>query len=147
MLRGWASILQIHPEPQGKGELRLKPIKGVGRSYLHHVLDLDGLGIRDLCVLENDLLVLAGPTMALDGPIRVFRWRDAFGARQDRCLDNRDLQRLFDIPTGPRVDHAEGMALFKRSEGSAPRLLVVYDSPAQGRLHSGRYFEADLFKI
>ncbi|OUL96279.1 DUF3616 domain-containing protein [Paraburkholderia hospita] len=145
VLRGWATVLQLRPEQDGP---LLKPgiIAGDDRKYLHHLLDLGGLGIRDLCVVDNDLLVLAGPTMALDGPIRVFRWRDAFRNLQERRIDASALDLLFDIPWGERVDHAEGISLFKTADGDT-RLLVVYDSPAKKRLHDGMYFEADLFSI
>ena len=51
-----------------------------GRGYRKHVLRLDGLGVRDLCPHGEDLLVLAGPTMDLDGPVHVFRWHGACAA-------------------------------------------------------------------
>jgi Protein of unknown function (DUF3616) len=153
VLRGWASVLQLHLKPAepdgGKGRPVLKARKhdGTGRRYLHHVLDLDGLGIRDLCAWGDDILVLAGPTMDLDGPISVFRWRDAFGADPDLCIDGSKLQRCFDIPSGIRADHAEGITLFQRPGAKRPSLLVVYDSPAASRRHAGSYFEADLFEL
>ena len=146
VLRGWASVLQLSLEHVGQGILVPRPSKPLGRCYLQHLLDLGGLGIRDLCVDGDDLLILAGPTMALDGPITLFRWRHAFGATRDMFVDNATLQRLFDIPWGSHVDHAEGIALF-RPEGHDPHLLVVYDSPCKNRLHHGKYFEADLFVI
>ena len=37
-------------------------------------LPLAGLGVRDLHLDGDDLLLLAGPTMVLDGAVRVFRW-------------------------------------------------------------------------
>jgi len=145
VLRGWATVLQLRPEQDGR---LLKPglIAGNGQKYLHHLLDLGGLGIRDLCVIDDDLLVLAGPTMELDGPIRLFRWRNALRNSEERRVDNRALDLLFDIPWGERVDHAEGISLFRSGIGDI-RLLVVYDSPTKKRLHEGKYFEADLFSI
>ena len=145
VLRGWATVLQLRLEQDGR-LLKPGPIAGNGQKYLHHLLDLGGLGIRDLCVIDDDLLVLAGPTMELDGPIRLFRWRNALGNNEERRVDNSVLDLLFDIPWGERVDHAEGISLFRSGEGD-PRLLVVYDSPAKKRLHEGKYFEADLFQI
>src|SRR4030095_8201482 len=56
--------------------LRLRPFAD-GLPYRKHVLDLDGLGVRDLCPDGDDLLVRAGPTMDLDGPVRIYRWRGA----------------------------------------------------------------------
>jgi hypothetical protein len=145
VLRGWATVLQLCPEQHGR-QLKLGPIAAGNQTYLHHLLDLGGLGIRDLSIIDDDLLILAGPTMELDGPVRVFRWRDALRNDHERRVDNSALDLLFDIPWGERVDHAEGISLFRSGHG-ALRLLVVYDSPAKKRLHQGKYFEADLFKI
>ena len=44
--------------------------------FVKHFLDLGGLGVRDLSVDGDDLIVLAGPTMLLDGPVRLLRWPD-----------------------------------------------------------------------
>ncbi len=145
VLRGWATVLQVRLEQDGH-LLKPAPVTSNGQQYLHHLLDLGGLGIRDLCVIDDDLLVLAGPTMELDGPIRLFRWRNALRNNEERRVDNSVLDLLFDIPWGERVDHAEGISLFRSGNGAA-RLLVVYDSPAKKRLHEGKYFEADLFPI
>src|SRR6266702_6313631 len=142
VLRGWATVLQVRLEQDGH-LLKPAPVTSNGQQYLHHLLDLGGLGIRDLCVIDDDLLVLAGPTMELDGPIRLFRWRNALRNNEERRVDNSVLDLLFDIPWGERVDHAEGISLFRSGNGAA-RLLVVYDSPAKKRLHEGKYFEADL---
>lgn len=67
----WSCRRTSTPEP---GRLRLRELDD-GRPYRKHLLDLDGLGVRDLCPHSDDLLVLAGPTMDLDGPVRLFRWR------------------------------------------------------------------------
>jgi len=153
VLRGWASILQLHLKPadpeDGRRRARLLKARkhGIGRRYLHHLLDLGGLGVRDLCVWRDELLILAGPTMDLDGPASVFRWRDAFDATTDLCVDDRKLQRCFDIETGFRADRAEGITLFRQPGASRPALLVVYDSAAASRRHAGSYFEADLFDL
>ncbi|MGX5830888.1 DUF3616 domain-containing protein [Mesorhizobium sp. 43Arga] len=147
VLRGWAIVLQLSVEQTQKGVLEPQPLTQKGRRYLRHLINLDGLGVRDLCVLNDDLLVLAGPTMDLDGPIRLFRWRNALKLTSDQRVDGNTLEVLFDIPWGYRTDHAEGIALFRASDQTEPRLLVVYDSPAKSRLHQGRYFEADLFSL
>lgn len=46
-------------------------------------LDLRGLAVRDLAVVpgEDDVLVLAGPTMTQAGPCYLYRWRGALSAR------------------------------------------------------------------
>ena len=65
VLRGWAVILEVVPEEDKNdpATLRLKPIGPHGRPYRKHFLQLGGLGVRDLCVQGDDLLILAGPTM------------------------------------------------------------------------------------
>jgi hypothetical protein len=39
--------------------------------------EFNDLGVRELCLMNSDLLILAGPTMGLDGPVRIYRWKDA----------------------------------------------------------------------
>ena len=71
VLRGWAVVLEVRPaqDPTDPGRLALG-IFPEGARYRKHALDLGGLGVRDLCPDGDDLLVLAGPTMALSGPVR-----------------------------------------------------------------------------
>lgn len=87
------------------------------------------LGVRDLCPQGPDLLVLAGPTMDLDGPVHVFRWHDACAAQTPQVVRGDLLTRAVDLPYGVGADHAEGIGLLGED-----RLLVVYDSPAPARL-------------
>ncbi|SEQ79374.1 Protein of unknown function [Arthrobacter sp. OV608] len=75
VLRGWAVIIELEV---GNGpSVEPQPTFPGGRRYRKHFFDLRGLGVRDLCRHQNDLLVLAGPTMKLDGRTTVFRWRAA----------------------------------------------------------------------
>ena len=76
VLRGWAVVLEVAlaEDPDRRSTLRLQAIGPHGRPYRKHFLHLGGLGIRDLCAQGTDLLILAGPTMDLDGPVTVFRW-------------------------------------------------------------------------
>jgi hypothetical protein len=76
VLRGWAVMLEVElkEEHDDPSTLKLRPIGPDDRPYRKHFLQLGGLGIRDLCVYDHDLLILAGPTMDLDGPVTVFRW-------------------------------------------------------------------------
>ncbi len=76
-LRGWAVVLEVLPcdDPGTPGRLVFGPFPD-GTRYRKHLLDLGGLGVRDLCPDGADLLVLAGPSMALSGPVRVHRWRE-----------------------------------------------------------------------
>ena len=133
VLRGWAVVLELRPavDPDDPGRLVLRPFPD-GRRYRTHVLRLAGLGVRDLCPHGDDLLVLAGPTMDLDGPVRVYRWHGALTADTAQGVRDGALTRELELPFGEGDDHAEGIGLL--GPESDPQLLVVYDSPAPARL-------------
>ena len=143
MLRGWAFVLELRPyvDPGDPGGLRLRLFDG-GSPYRKHVLDLEGLGVRDLCPDGDDLLVLAGPTMDLDGPVRVYRWHDGGRVRTPTIVRGGRLRREAELTFGEGDDHAEGMSLF--GEG---RLLVVYDSPAADRMTADGAVLADVVRL
>ena len=65
VLRGWAVILELSIKIGDHSQLMLQDFKSKDRPYRKHFLDLGGLGVRDLCVNGEDLLVLAGPTNEL----------------------------------------------------------------------------------
>jgi Protein of unknown function (DUF3616) len=133
VLRGIAILLEIEVEEGSSHELNLKAIEE-DRKYKRHFLDLGGLGIRELCFEEDskDLLVLAGPTMDLDGSHSLFRLHHPFSL-EDNSLSsqkNKQLTYLTDIEHGHHCDRAEGLTLY----GGAKSILVVYDSPAEERI-------------
>ncbi|MEO3872994.1 DUF3616 domain-containing protein [Nonomuraea sp. B12E4] len=134
VLRGWAVLLELRVDDTGRGRLRLR------EPYRKHFLDLGGLGVRDLCPDGDSLLLLAGPTMDLDGPVRVVRWRP--GPKRERVVPRSDLEPVLELPYGVGRDHPEGLALL--SDG---RLMVVYDSPAPARITPAGGVLADVFKI
>ena len=144
VLRGWAVILELALEEQDASTLTLKPIGPGGRSYRKHFLDLGGLGVRDLCARGDDLLVLAGPTLTVAGPQKVFRWPG--GARLDRetLAFRKDLPTVLDIPVGAGPERAEGIASLDANGGDNGSVLVVYD-PAGSRRRDESAAEADLF--
>ena len=79
VLRGWAMLIELKVVEPVDGRLDLAELDG-WRRYRKHFLDLGGLGIRELLpdpAAPDDLLILAGPTMDLDGPVHLFRWADA----------------------------------------------------------------------
>jgi len=142
VLRGWAVVLELRPyvDEDEPDRLRLAELDG-GRRYRKHVLDLAGLGVRDLCPHDDDVLVLAGPTMDLDGPVRVLRWHGAMSVDAPTVVRGDALTFEVELPYGEGCDHAEGIGLL--DDG---RLLVVHDSPSPDRLRDGAVL-ADVVRL
>jgi hypothetical protein len=147
VLRGWALLLEVEVKQARKGRLKLRKIGQGGARYLKHFLDLGGLGIRELAFDGDALLILAGPTMDLDGPVVLYRWPDARAAGAPTVVPADRLEQVLQLPYGPGEDHAEGICWLPGADGERKELLVVYDSPAAGRLHDGTAIEADVFRL
>jgi hypothetical protein len=134
VLRGIAILLEIEVEEDSLHELTLKAIGDEGRQYKRHFLDLDGLGIRELCFEADNgnLLILAGPTMDLDGSHSLFRLKQPLTLNDNSLSSqkNKQLEHLGDIPHGKKSDRAEGLTL----DGETNSILVIYDSPTEERL-------------
>lgn len=148
VLRGWATIIEVClVEDEQPATLRLGPVGKDGELYRKHFLDLRGLGIRDLCVQGDDLLILAGPTMDLDGPVVVYRWPG--GTRfEDGCIvPTTQLEHVFELPFGQGVDHPEGITLFSAAAGAEEGLLVVHDSASPSRQIGESILVADVFSL
>ena len=133
VLRGWAVVLELRLDTDKSGRLRLQPVPGATEKlYRKHFLELGGMGLRELRLRGHDLLVLAGPTMDLDGTIAVYRWPDATRQTADSLVTTKQLRRLFDVPHGygPTAgqDKAEGMALLDDQH-----VLIAFDSPTDAR--------------
>ncbi|WBA40794.1 DUF3616 domain-containing protein [Hymenobacter canadensis] len=147
VLRGWAVVLELLPREDKHGRLRLDEVPGATEKYYKkHFLDLSGMGLRELRQRGSDLLLLAGPTMDLDGTIAVYCWPDALRCEQDSLIGPDKLQRLCDIPhgSGPTSgqDKAEGMALLDDQH-----ILIVFDSPTDARKPQPHYVVADSFLL
>jgi Protein of unknown function (DUF3616) len=151
VLRGWAVLLELRPATHRKhpGRLVLEEFDDDGpRSrYRLHLLDLRGLGIRDLCPDGDDLLVLSGPSMGLSGPVRVHRWVGGCRAEAADVVRAHELPVVLELPHGQGEDHPEGIALLPREPGGPARLLVVLDSPAADRHVPGGGMLADLWEL
>lgn len=147
VLRGWALVLELLPYEDKHGRLRLDKVPGgTEKFYKKHFLDLGGMGLRELRQRGPDLLLLAGPTMDLDGTIAVYCCPNALRQEQDSLHGSDALQRLFDVPHGfgPTAgqDKAEGMALLDDQH-----ILIVFDSPADARKPAPHQVTADVYKI
>lgn len=148
VLIGLACILELKVEESEPGVLTLKPIGENKRRYRKHLVNLDGLGIRDLVFQGDDLLVLAGPTMNLTGCQRVYRLEGTLDKQDDSLSDaaSGDLTRLIDLPLDPDLDKAEGMTL-STWPGEESALLVVYDDPDPRRRRCAHAILADVFRL
>jgi hypothetical protein len=143
VLRGWAFVLELWPytDPADPGRLRLRELDD-GAPYRKHVLALGGLGIRDMCPHGDDLLLLAGPSMDLDGPVRLYRWHHATTNATSQVVRGDALRLELELPFGDGDDHAEGITLVGND-----RLLVVYDSPSPARLTPDGAVLADVIPL
>ena len=148
VLRGWAIILELELTEIESGVLGLKEIGDGGAKYKKYFLDLNGLGVRELCWQGDDLLILAGPTMAIEGEMQIYRWCDAGQSDGDAIVerDEDELFPLFDLPFTVGSDHAEGLALYSCWE-KEDGLMVFYDSPNPSRLRGDNQIFADVFRI
>jgi hypothetical protein len=104
------------------------------------------MGVRELRLVGDDLLILAGPTMDLDGTIAVYRWPNGVRQQEEAIVHRKELERLFEVPHGhgptSGQDKAEGMALYDENH-----VLIVFDSPTDARKPDGDSVVADLFPL
>ena len=149
VLRGWAVILEVEPEEDVKkpSVLKLNAIGSKERLYRKHFLQLGGLGIRDLCVQGEDILILAGPTMELDGTITVFRWKGGAILQKECIVPFEALEHVVDVPHKIGTDRAEGITLFSTDKSVPSSLLVVYDSASESRQLKESTMVADIIQL
>jgi hypothetical protein len=145
---GFALVMRLSLK-LGAKELSLR--KRAGARYGLSYLQLNGLGVRDLFRMGDDVLVLAGPTMDLDAPFALYRWRNAFArpGRGDEIIrpDGARLEFLFDFARPTRVVDEGRPRPHERPEGIAvvgkDALLVVHDRPCRQRLQPRGTLKAD----
>ncbi len=148
VLRGWAIILELEVETDESGTMTLKPIGPNAQPYRKHFFNLGGLGIRELCFHNDDLLLLAGPTMELEGAMQLYRWHDPLNCETETITDqdSKYLELVFNLPFTLGSDHAEGLALcpcLDHPDG----LLIVYDSPNPNRHVDNHAILMDIFRL
>lgn len=144
VLRGWSVILDMELNESGAGLL------GFVSPVRKHFLQLEGLGVRDLAIAGSDLYILAGPSMDLDGPVCLFRWKGALDQASDALVWAEELEKLLEVPYGTGSnrgrDHAEGITL-TAAQGGLLSVLICYDSPAAARMHGPDKVRVDLFDL
>ena len=143
VLRGWAIILELEVKNTSPSLLKLKRIGNKDRRYKKLFVNLQGLGIREVSIEGDDLIILAGPTMDLDGPVKIFRLENGTNL-EDESFSKPTA--VMDIPYGDGFDHAEGITQFTSLSGKSA-LLVVYDSPDRKRLVGTQGILADVFEL
>ncbi|MBV2149165.1 DUF3616 domain-containing protein [Sphingobium sp. AS12] len=143
IIGGHGVILELEVGVSGQGVL------GLEGDPVRRLVALEGLGVRDLKRLGDDLLILAGPTTGLSGPCAIYRWP---GWVNDPPHDPSKVhlhrpERLLELPFGRGSDHPEGLALWKLEDG-AMGLMVIYDSPSPQRVDfDARSITADVFRL
>jgi len=135
VIDGWACVLEIAVTTHARrsGELAMQRLPGSARSarqsvlYRKHFLDLQGAGVRDLCLAGRDLLVLSGPPMRGKGKARVHRWKNALAVKRDSMLERRELPTLLELPYGEKKNHPEGITIVGQ-RGNLLGLMTIYES-------------------
>jgi hypothetical protein len=128
----------------------LVPLDDRGTLIRKHFLQLDGLGVRDLHFSGDDLYILAGPTMVLNGDIRVFKWpaaRPLLAANREPVRFEEALTESVPLPHGRGINRAEAICDLPPalSEGKA-RWLVLYDAPGVDRKDGEHAVFGDLLR-
>ncbi|MFY7856263.1 MAG: DUF3616 domain-containing protein, partial [Rubrivivax sp.] len=85
----------------------------------------------------DDLYILAGPTMVLNGDIRVFKWpgaRTQLAANRAPVRFEAALTESVPLPHGRGTNRAEALCdLPAPLCGGSPHWLVLYDAPGPDR--------------
>lgn len=127
VLGGRAMVLQLDIRANKRNTLKARKVEGT-RRFRKFFLPLQGLGLRDLQIDGQDLLLLTGPTMSTEGPSRIVRWHDALQQNQSTVVGGDALTRLHQFEDTSLDDKAEAICAWEND------LLVLYDSPRDARL-------------
>ncbi len=149
VLRGWSALLEIAIEAHGD-QLRMVRLDNSGALIRKHFLQLDGLGVRDLHFSGDDLYILAGPTMVLNGEIRVFKWsgaRPLLAANREPVRFESALTASVSLPHGLGTNRAEALCdLPAELSGGKPSWIVLYDAPGADRRDGEHTVFGDLLR-
>src|SRR4028119_1867704 len=96
---------------------------GGARRCRRHRLDTRGLGMRDMRLDGDDLLLLVGPTMSLEGPAFVLRWRDAVHDEGSGVIAPERIETVAKLPYRLDADPPAGTALWPPAGPGA--LLII----------------------
>ena len=145
VLRGWAILLEVQLKLNKHKLLKLKKITKDGQRYRKYFMDLKGMGVRELAPDGKDLLILAGPTMDVDGRMAIYRWKNILENEDNNLIGQDEIEQLISIPYSSKlqgIDKAEGMVMLEDSS-----LLVLYDSPGSHRTKGEHAVKADIYHL
>lgn len=121
--------------------IALVPFAGV--PFAKHALPLQGLGIRDLAFRGDRLLVLAAPTLPLDGVAAVFEWRADRRGPRGGIVEEKRCRPLLRLPGGEGRGYPEGMTVLP----DADAIAVVVDDPPDALTPGDTGFLVDVFAL
>ncbi len=126
VLRGqWAVLLDLLWSASGDQDAPVPLMKRDGSIYRKSFMEMDGLGVRDLCKRGEDLLILAGPTIPVPAPYRVYAVPGFFKTRNAPSVVERGGLRLVcDVPSDE--GNPEGISVYP-GEASGEVLAMVLD--------------------
>lgn len=143
VIAGLATIIEFKVRiDEATRNVSLRPISS-RRSCAKHALNMEGLGVRDLAFRGDRLLVLAAPTMPLDGIACIFEWDVVDRKRGGGIVKTTNCRPLLRLPGGNGQDYAEGMTLLKDEDAIA----VVFDRPSPTRLRDPGDIRVDVFTL
>ena len=96
------------------------PLDDRGTLIRKHFLQLDGLGVPDLHFFGDNLHILAGPAMVLNGDIRVSKWlaaRPSLAANRDPVRFEEALTESVPLQHGRGVDRADAICDLRAAAG------------------------------
>jgi hypothetical protein len=125
-----AVVLEFNFRVTAAGHLKARRIDGK-RRYRKHLIPTRGLGIRDLELDGDDLILLTAPVTAADGVAAIRRWKGAVEVTSSGVVPEKDVELICDLPYRGQYDHPEGVVQWAEGEW-----LVIYDSPAPERLEN-----------
>ena len=145
VLRGWAVLLEVRLKEKKNNKLKLKLLNRKRDRYIKYFVNLNGMGIRELATDGHDLLILAGPTMDLDGTMSVYRWSNVVESQEDHLVTQGDIEELITLPydsTTHGINKAEGMVMLENGS-----LMLIYDSPGPERTKGDHGVLADVYQL
>ena len=150
VIDGLAVVIEIDIRDHNKRGLK------IASGPRFHLLDLCGFGVRDLEWDNNDLLILAGPTMTRQKESVLFRWRDANGANAERSVnDVREVRAIRPIGRLPMAPDCGGPEVITWLGRNSPDCMVLRDGIKGPRLvdrhgrpsRAGPIYRAEVYRV